>query len=69
MTSIRPITRNDSAIALAVLAAIMVVAAPIAAIFAIWQSEVRWLYTGVALLALAFALYFIATRLFDETAK
>lgn len=64
---LKKINRNDSAIAIAVLAALVVVAAPMAALFAIWQEDLRWLYSGGALLLLAIALYFIATQLFDDT--
>ena len=63
----KPITRNDVAIVVAVLSAVIVVSAPIAALFAIWQGDLRWLYTGGALLVLAAVTYFVATRLFDDT--
>lgn len=63
----KPITRNDIAVIVAILSALIVVAAPIAALFAIWQGDLRWLYTGGALLVLALVTYFVATRLFDDT--
>lgn len=64
---LRPISRNDVAIVLAILAGIIVVSAPISAIKAIWQGDIRWLYTAGALLVLSAVMYFIATVLFDNT--
>jgi hypothetical protein len=65
----KPITRNNVAVTIAVLAALILLSAPVAALFAIWKSDVRFLYTGGALLVLAAAVYFISTQLYDNTPK
>lgn len=65
----KPITRNNVAVVIAVLSALLLVAAPVTALFAIWKGDVRFLYTGGALLVLAAAVYFISTQLYDNTPK
>ena len=64
---IRPITRNAVAVMLAVLAALVLLAAPVAALFAVWEGDIRWLYTAGILLVGAVALYVIASQTFDPT--
>ena len=62
----KPIQRNQFSVLIAVLAALVAVAAPAAAIAAIWQWDLKWLLTSVALLVLAGVLYFISTQVWDS---
>ena len=64
---LKGLDRNRVAIALAVFAGTVMILAPVAALFAIWQQDIRWLYTSVAMLVLAGVAYFLATQLFDDS--
>ena len=60
------IGRNQVAVVLAVLAAFVLVASPVMALFAVWTGDLRWLYTSGIVLVLAAALYYIGTVMFDD---
>lgn len=62
----KPIERNSVALLIAVLAALVAVAAPIVAIFAVWYWSLELVLTAAGLLVLALVLYFIAQQVWDD---
>lgn len=62
----KPIGRNTVSVTIAVLAAMIAVAAPVVAIFAIWNWSLELLLTSVALLVLAAVVYFVSVQVWDS---
>lgn len=62
----KPVDRNSIAVLIAILSAAVALAAPILGIVAIWQGDLRWLYTAGATVILAGILFAIAQQTWDK---
>lgn len=58
----KPIDRTQIAGLIAVLSGLVAVSAPVLGIVAIWQEDLRWLYTAGAILLLAGVLFLVAQQ-------
>lgn len=62
------ITRNGVAVAVAILSALILVVAPVLAVFGVWSGDNRWYWTAGAALVLGGILYGIAQVTYDAEA-